>query len=375
MQHGEQEPKRVRIPLQVEQQVEVDVPATAEEKPELAEVRSKLFEAMELVFSDDDVELERGLELIEHTPIVMKGRVLRVKDFIGKGAFGYVFSVEDDAEPGKRYALKLSKPFDRDAQYLANAETDTEFEQRAAADHARGMLREVAALKKMTTSTDHSPYPQFIDAQFIPNPADHKQRVLAVLMEQIEGENMQSILPEHGLEDSPDVLFDLAKQLAEGVQLTHQAGFMHRDIKPENAMIDVNDKVRLLDLGLVGFKNPGDSERVVYKQSLNSIDRGTTEYMPVDDTEPASMERDIYALGITFQQLLVGSDFQKAMRTRARVNQLSDSWLKRYAGLSYRMIQGDALARPTIEVVVRELDAIQSDYQQQKVRQQIAMGE
>ncbi|MBI4407729.1 MAG: protein kinase [Candidatus Kerfeldbacteria bacterium] len=343
--------------------------------------RRQLFEAMKLVFSDDDTTVEQGLELLMRTEITIKNTTYRVTDVIGRGAFGFVVEVEPIKTPGVKAALKLSQPFDRKAQYLqpgSDPEDLVDYPERARAEHTRGYIREVAALKKIDALHHPSAYPSYYDAQFIPNPDQpdrHKpgepdERIGALLMERIDGDNLHDLLTD-GLRDAPDVLLDLAEQFAKAIALTHQAGFVHRDIKPANAMVD-SSGLRMLDLGLVAMLEPKSGKTATYQTAVESVDVGTTDYMLETEADPLSPQRDVYQLGRTFQQLFVGKDYNQALAINAAVVRAGDPLMQEFGQLFYKMIKTDPQDRPTIQQVVVELDRLQSELKQRTIRTQIA---
>jgi len=336
------------------------------ETEQLRVERRKLFEAMKLIFAGSaeagDDTLAAGLELLQTTTIRIKDQAYKMTDFIGAGSFGFVIEVESEEYPGEKVALKLSAPYHLQDQLLDPEETN--LEKRGHAEHTRGFIREVAALKKINELDPDSAYPTYVDAQLIPNPEDPSERILGLVMEKIEGENLEKILPQEGLSNDPEVLFDIAIQLAKAIAVTHRAGFVHRDIKPENAMIDANNKVWLLDLGLTSFQNPGASEVAIYKHTVPNIDVGSDDYLLENEQDPLSPARDVYALGRTFQQLLVGETFKKSMVMRMRIGLLHNDDLKQFADLAYRMTRSNAAERPSIQEVITEISALQHNVQQ-----------
>lgn len=327
--------------------------------------RRKLFEAMRLIFSGQD---EAGFEILDNTKVFIKDDEFRITDFIGRGSWGLVLEVELVNQPNKKFALKISAPFNLADQFVDPQ--DMGLEKRDRVDQVRATIREVEALKRISSYSEHSPYPQYQDAQFVRNPDNSNENILQLLMEKIEGENLEGLITE-GLYSAPEVLLNVAKQFAEAIALTHRAGFVHRDIKPGNALIDENDCVRLVDLGMAVRTDRNNSAKVSYRQPVEGLMRGTDGYMYDNEDDQLTPEHDVYTLGRTFQHLLVGDAFQRSMDLNTAVRKLREPVVRQFADLSYRMIRTEPNERPTMPQVLAELDRLESQLQQDEVRAQI----
>lgn len=90
----------------------------------------------------------------------------------------------------------------------------------------------------------------------------------------------------------------------DALDFVHAHNLVHRDIKPSNIMVENNSNVRLMDLGIAKI-NEGNS----YSQ-FGFI--GTPEYSAPEqitgDRDKINKTTDIYALGITFYELLTGEN-------------------------------------------------------------------
>ncbi len=100
-------------------------------------------------------------------------------------------------------------------------------------------------------------------------------------------------------------LFDEARlraalrQLVEGLQACHAAGFVHRDVKPSNVLVTLSGKVSVLDFGLVSDARSDASTHAVV---------GTPAYMAPEQAASADVgpEADFYSVGVLLYEALTG---------------------------------------------------------------------
>ncbi len=118
-------------------------------------------------------------------------------------------------------------------------------------------------------------------------------------------------------------LADLGIQAAEALEHAHQHGIIHRDIKPGNLLLDAQGQLWLADFGLAQVS--GSAELTMTGDML-----GTLRYM---SPEQARGERildqrtDVYSLGITLYELIVGRPPFPAMDRRELLRQIIDEEL------------------------------------------------
>src|SRR4029079_5951821 len=87
--------------------------------------------------------------------------------------------------------------------------------------------------------------PNIVRAYDIDNEGD----VHYIVMEFVDGQDLHQVVAQQGPLDY-DTAVDYIAQAANGLQHAHQMGLVHRDIKPANFLLDRNNTVKLLDLGL-----------------------------------------------------------------------------------------------------------------------------
>ena len=94
----------------------------------------------------------------------------------------------------------------------------------------------------------------------------------------------------------------LMAQLARGIDHLHSAGYLHCDIKPDNVMVTPDERVVVLDFGLVTAASSGSHEKDIRNVC------GTPAYMAPEQfsSGPLSAAADWYAVGTVLYRLLTG---------------------------------------------------------------------
>jgi len=121
-------------------------------------------------------------------------------------------------------------------------------------------------------------------------------------MEFIQGKTLRDILNEEGSLPENRII-EIAISIASGLSWIHQNDIIHRDIKPENIMIDINNRVKLMDFGI---SRAMDSTRF----TAVGMPIGTAQYFSPEQAGAASeigFASDIYSLGIVFYEMITGN--------------------------------------------------------------------
>lgn len=125
-----------------------------------------------------------------------------------------------------------------------------------------------------------------------------------LVMEFVEGKDLHVLVKEKG-PLAYETAADYVAQVARGLAHAHAMGLVHRDIKPANCLVDRNEVVKLLDMGLARLVD--DEESLTLDNNENVL--GTADYLAPEqaiNSHAADERSDIYSLGCTLYFLLTG---------------------------------------------------------------------
>jgi eukaryotic-like serine/threonine-protein kinase len=136
--------------------------------------------------------------------------------------------------------------------------------------------------------------------------ADQHEDCPYIVMEYLEGEDLEKILRRRGMLPPQEVI-DCMIQVALGLAHAHEKGVVHRDVKPTNLFLDHTGVVKILDLGLGAFVKVS-SDGVGVHDSDEGLVVGTCDYMSPEQLSghPVDARSDLFSLGCAMYRLLTG---------------------------------------------------------------------
>jgi len=121
-----------------------------------------------------------------------------------------------------------------------------------------------------------------------------------LIMEYVDGFDLHDIL-DYTSPLSPIISSLLVREIAKGLEYTHNKGVIHRDIKPSNILLSRAGEVKLIDFGVAKDEAPS-------KLTITGMIIGTPSYMSPEQAngEKVNHQSDIYSLGVLFYEILTG---------------------------------------------------------------------
>jgi serine/threonine protein kinase/TolB-like protein/tetratricopeptide (TPR) repeat protein len=210
----------------------------------------------------------------------------KILEELGAGGMGVVYRALD-TKLGRTVALKLLPPdYTRDADRLRRFERE--------AKHASS-LNHPNILTIFEIGSEGGTY--------------------FIVTELIEGETLRQLLTRGPL---PVVeALGVAAQVADALDVAHEALIVHRDIKPENIMIRRRDAyVKVLDFGLAklmeespaGAAAGGAEAAAKQERTEAGVMLGTPSYMSPEQARALAVDArtDIWSLGVTLYEMVAG---------------------------------------------------------------------
>lgn len=121
-----------------------------------------------------------------------------------------------------------------------------------------------------------------------------------IVMEYVPGQTLKELIYKRGALHYVEAI-DIMKQVTSAVAKAHSMGIVHRDLKPQNILVTDSGVVNIADFGIASI------------QSLSQVTQtdtimGSLHYLAPEIArgEKATIQSDIYALGIVFYELLRG---------------------------------------------------------------------
>jgi tetratricopeptide (TPR) repeat protein/predicted Ser/Thr protein kinase len=198
------------------------------------------------------------------------GNRYRILRELGSGGMAWVYLAEDINE-GRLVAIKILYPqFSEDLAYIQRFNREA---------------------KLASTLTD----PHIVRVLDYGATRD----VHYLVMEYIEGQNLRSVIDEHGSLSWREALGFL-DQLAVALEHAHLHGVVHRDIKPQNLMITEDGTLKVLDFGIARIR--------MLASLTQSGFVGSPYYISPEQAmgEEVDIRSDIYSAGVVLYEMLSG---------------------------------------------------------------------
>jgi serine/threonine protein kinase len=154
-----------------------------------------------------------------------------------------------------------------------------------------------------------------VDDYFTFTLKDDRLVLHCLVMEKVEGENLQQWLKTYG-KIHQKVALDWLTQLVDIIESVHRSGFFHRDIKPENIIYQPDGQLALVDFGaarqitttyLAKVGASGVNKRTRFSSGYEVTVVRTIRFSPLEQLNGQALpQSDFYALGRTFVNLLTG---------------------------------------------------------------------
>jgi serine/threonine-protein kinase len=188
---------------------------------------------------------------------------------LGRGGFGEVFRAWDPVLE-REVALKLLLPrgLDPEQQFAL-------------------LIAEARAIARVR-------HPNIVSVYGV----DRREERLGFWSDYVRGQTLETWVAARGPLNEEEAA-RVGAALCEALAAVHGAGLLHRDIKASNAMRDENGRVLLMDFGL--------SQELLTSAAL----AGTPAYLAPElrAGQQASVQSDIYAMGVLLRFLLTGTTF------------------------------------------------------------------
>ena len=209
---------------------------------------------------------------------------------LGRGAMGQVYLARDKNLGTRRVAVKTVREDILNSEDLQEGEAIARFE------------REAMSAASVT-------HPHVVD---VTDFGESTEGIFYLVMEYVEGETLHRLLRREGSLPVGRAV-KLLRQIADGVEASHEAGILHRDLKPANIFImkkgtSGDGFIKVGDFGLAKIVNQTvtDANSNATPSSRGII--GTPEFMSPEQMQPelgVDVRADIYALG-TIAYLMLG---------------------------------------------------------------------
>lgn len=140
---------------------------------------------------------------------------------------------------------------------------------------------------------------------------------LAIVTQWCEGSSLYKHLHVNESKFDMNLLIDIARQTAQGMDYLHAKNIIHRDLKSNNIFLADNYCVKIGDFGLATVKLRW-SGSYQYQQPSGSVMWMSPEIIRMKDKDPYTFKSDVYAYGIVLFEL-VSSQLPYKIRERDQI--------------------------------------------------------
>lgn len=120
------------------------------------------------------------------------------------------------------------------------------------------LLKEEAKVLIALTLQEHGGIPQVEDGCFVVETKNPRQKLLCLVMEFIEGQNLDQWLSSRRNQPiSENLARNWLRQIAAVLERVHRQDIVHRDIKPSNIMLRTGGQLVLIDFGIATIEGRG----------------------------------------------------------------------------------------------------------------------
>ncbi len=127
-----------------------------------------------------------------------------------------------------------------------------------------------------------------------------------IVMEYVDGINLHKLVNTYGMLSEVRAAHYIS-QTAAGLQCIMKSGLVHRDLKPGNLLLNKENVIKVLDLGLARFMDQRADD--LTRQMNDERVLGTADFISPEQalhSHEVDIRADIYSLGMTFYYLLSG---------------------------------------------------------------------
>ncbi|MDH3457638.1 MAG: serine/threonine-protein kinase [Gemmatimonadota bacterium] len=214
----------------------------------------------------------------DHPDHIGPYRLLRV---LGEGGMGIVYEAEQRVTVRRKVAVKVMKPGLDTKEVIARFEAERQ---------ALAVMEHPGIAKVLDAGATEGGRPYFV-------------------MELVRGQPLRDYADARKL--SIRERLELFVRVCHAVQHAHHKGVIHRDLKPSNILVEEREGTatpRVIDFGIAKATGQRLSEVTLVTQLGQAL--GTPAYMSPEQAEASGldvdMRTDVYSLGVTLYELLVG---------------------------------------------------------------------